>query len=99
MVWVCKGGEVEDEEHFIERCSGEGVRRRREEMWGKCDRIMHEHMRRRVRGMTSEERVDWLLGSEWERGEWKWRELYRVVMNGLGGMFVGRGKTGLRRSR
>ena len=96
---VCEGGEVEDEEHFIERCSGEGVRRRREEMWGKCNRIMHEHMRRRVRGMTSEERVDWLLGSEWERGEWKWRELYRVVMNGLGGMFVGRGKTGLRRSR
>ena len=41
------------------------------------------------------ERVDWVLGSEGGRNEWKWDDLQRVILNGLNRMFKGRGRTGV----
>ena len=90
---VCGSGEVEDELHFIEEC--EMLCDQRRELWSNIARTsMHDCMKMRLDLMTVHERVDWLLGSEVHRREWKWRDLQTVILNGLGKMFMGRCRTG-----
>lgn len=59
---VCHSGVVEDDEHFIDCC--DSLVDVREEMWLVMERMMHTNMKYRIRMMTKEERVDWILGSE-----------------------------------
>ena len=59
-------------------------------MWREVYDMLHGGMKWRVRCMNSVQRVDWLLGSEWRLGAWKWDALQRAVIKGLGRMFAAR---------
>ena len=85
---MCKSGEVEDEEHFIDKC--ERLEEERREMWKEVYSMLHGGMKYRVMGMDSVDRVDWILGSEWRLGAWKWDALQKTVIKGLGKMFAAR---------
>ena len=91
---VCRGGEVEDEVHFIDRCVA--LKGEREKMWKRIEEVMNcRFAARRVREMTEVERVDWVLGTDFDMGHWKWPALQKAVLCGLKELWAGRGRPGL----
>ena len=91
---VCKSGEVEDEDHFIDGCPA--LDEERMAMWRSIFDILRcPYKIRELREMTEEERVDWVLGTEFESGHWKWPALQRGVVKGLRTLWQARGRTGV----
>ena len=41
------------------------------------------------------ERVDWVLGTDFDMGQWKWPALQKAVLCGLKELWAGRGRPGL----
>jgi hypothetical protein len=91
---VCDSGEVEDEGHFVGGCRALG--RSRGEMWRGIEREVGGCRVAGLRSMTEEGRVDWLLGTDFDRGHWKWPALQSLVIAGLKGMWAERGRSGMR---
>ena len=91
---VCCAGNVEDEDHFIEGCTA--LIEQRSRMWRRIEDVMKcRHKIGRIRAMTEEERVDWVLGTDFDVGHWKFMQLQKAVIQGIKELWNGRGRTGL----
>ena len=65
-------------------------------MWRRIEDVMKcRHKIGRIRAMTEEERVDWVLGTDFDVGHWKFTQLQKAVIQGIKELWNGRGRTGL----
>ena len=91
---MCCAGHVEDEDHFIEGCTA--LMEQRSRMWRRIEDVMKcRHGIGRIGAMTEEEREDWVLGTDFDMGQWKFTQLQKAVIQGLKELWKGRGMTGL----
>ena len=90
---VCGMGEVEDEDHFVDGCVR--IHSERMRMWEEVFEVLNGYRRSEVERMSREERVDWVLGSEFECGQWKWEGLQKRIIVGLNRMWRCRNRSGL----
>ena len=66
-------------------------------MWTRIEDVMMcRHKLRMIREMSEEQRVDWILGTEFDLGHWKFPALQSAVIRGLKELWAGRGRPGLR---